>query len=175
MSNMEKLILKHMEVMRKQLTEQEKALKGMSFKVTEMIDKGLLNEKVEASVDKLQSVVDTSQCMEQEEESVPLDCSVLADVDVEKVDKSEDVKNNVILELGRIGPHSKHSLTLCLVGNLEIEPSKSMKRCVDEEHCPYILKFVMQKIPNGIPHLRSKKYKMQHLLLGPFMFTPPTP
>ncbi|MCE3050800.1 hypothetical protein HAX54_048196 [Datura stramonium] len=60
MRNMEKLILEHME--------------------------GILNEKVEVSEAQLQSVLDTSQCMEQEEESQPLDDSLLVDVDVEEVD-----------------------------------------------------------------------------------------
>ncbi|MCD7454020.1 hypothetical protein HAX54_023287 [Datura stramonium] len=92
MSNMEKLILKHME--------------------------GHLNEKVEVFEAQLQSVVDTSQCMEQEGESQPLDDSLVVDIDVEEVDKSEDVKHNAILELWHIGPHSKHFSTLCMVGNL---------------------------------------------------------
>ncbi|MCD9643836.1 hypothetical protein HAX54_031688, partial [Datura stramonium] len=94
---------------------------------------GLLNEKIEASEAQLQSVMDTSQCMEQKKEFQPLDCSLLVDVDVEKVDKSEDVNHNSILKLGCIGPHSKCFSTLCFVGNLEMEPSKPMERCVDEE------------------------------------------
>ncbi|MCD9643198.1 hypothetical protein HAX54_030447 [Datura stramonium] len=110
--------------------------------------------------------------MEKEEDSQPLDYSLLVDLDVEEVDKSEDVKHNSILELGHIGPYSKHFSTLCWVGNLEIEPFKPMERCVDEEQCPYILKFIMLKRHNANPHLRDKKYKMQHLLLGPFMITP---
>ncbi|MCE3051942.1 hypothetical protein HAX54_051233 [Datura stramonium] len=52
-----------------------------------------------------------------------------AHVDVAKLDKSEDVKHNAILELGQMGPHSKYFSTLSLVGNLEIEPSKPMERC----------------------------------------------
>ncbi|MCE0482301.1 hypothetical protein HAX54_040967, partial [Datura stramonium] len=44
----------------------------------------LLNEKVEAFEGQLQSVVDTSQCMEQEEQSQPLAYSFLANVDIEK-------------------------------------------------------------------------------------------
>ncbi|MCD9642389.1 hypothetical protein HAX54_029196, partial [Datura stramonium] len=63
---------------------------------------GLLNEKVQVSEAKIQSVMDTSQCMEQEEESQPLDHSLLVNVDVDEVDKSEIVKNNAILELRRI-------------------------------------------------------------------------
>ncbi|MCD7452919.1 aconitate hydratase [Datura stramonium] len=133
-----------------------------------------LNEKVEASEAQLQSVMDTSQYMKQEEESQPLDYSFLVYVDVEEVDKSENVKHNAIFELGRIGPHSKHFSTLCLVGNLEIEPFKPMERCVDEEQCPYVLKFTMPRTHNDISHLRDKKYKMQHMLLGAFMFTPPS-
>ncbi|MCE3215669.1 hypothetical protein HAX54_003167 [Datura stramonium] len=173
MSNMEKMILEHMKVMREQLTAQGKSLKGISAKLTEMMAEGLLNEKVEASEAQLQSFVDTSQCMEQEEESPPLDDYLLVDVDDEGLDKSDDAKHNAILELGLIGPHSKHFSTLCLVGNLEIEPSKPMERGVDEEQFPYILQFVMPKTHNDIPHLRAKKGKMQHLLLGPFKITPP--
>ncbi|MCE3215063.1 hypothetical protein HAX54_000718 [Datura stramonium] len=45
---------------------------------------GLLN----ASETQLQSVVDTSQCMKQEEEAQPLDYSFLADADVEDMDKN---------------------------------------------------------------------------------------
>ncbi|MCD7471506.1 hypothetical protein HAX54_011985 [Datura stramonium] len=173
-SDMEKLILEHMEVMREQLTEQGKAAKRMSAKLTEMmvetatcndlkvmilantqeepqvegrIDlkqeigqfgssihdlQDLLNEKVEASEAQLQSVVDTSQCIEEKKESQPLDYSLLANVDVEEVDKSEDVKHNAILELGHICLRSKHFSTLCLVDNLEIEPFKPMERCIDE-------------------------------------------
>ncbi|MCE3050761.1 hypothetical protein HAX54_048042, partial [Datura stramonium] len=37
MNDIEKLILEHMEVMREQLTEQGKALKMMSVKLTEMM------------------------------------------------------------------------------------------------------------------------------------------
>ncbi|MCD7453193.1 hypothetical protein HAX54_019998 [Datura stramonium] len=40
--------------------------------------------------------------MEQEEESQPLDYSLLVDVDVEEEDKSDDIKHNSILELGRL-------------------------------------------------------------------------
>ncbi|MCD9644132.1 hypothetical protein HAX54_032118 [Datura stramonium] len=93
---------------------------------------GLLYEKVEESEAQLQSFVDTSQCMEKKEESQPLDYSSLVYVAIEEVDKSEDVKHNAILGLEHVGLHSMHFLTLCLVGNLEIEPSKPMERCVDE-------------------------------------------
>ncbi|MCE3051629.1 hypothetical protein HAX54_050383, partial [Datura stramonium] len=92
--DLEKMILKHMKVMREQLTEQGGALKGIISKLTDMIIEtitsndlqvtGLLNEKVEASEAQLRSVVDTSQCLEQEEESPPLDDYFLADVDVEE-------------------------------------------------------------------------------------------
>lgn len=120
-----------------------------------------------------QSALGTSQCMKHEEEFQLFDYFLWVDVDVEKVSRSEDVKHNTILELGHIGPHSKHFSTLFLIGNLEIGPSKPTERCVDVEQCPYILKFAMPKRQNDIPHLRAKKYNMQHLLLGPFMFTPP--
>ncbi|MCD7454058.1 hypothetical protein HAX54_023375 [Datura stramonium] len=119
MSDMEKLILEHTKVMREQLTEQGKALKRMSAKLTEMMAEDA-----------------TCNDLEQEEESQPLDYSLLVDVNVEEVDKSENVNHNSILKLGHISPHSKHFLTLCLVGNLEIEPPKPMEKCVDEEQCP---------------------------------------
>ncbi|MCE0482046.1 hypothetical protein HAX54_040380 [Datura stramonium] len=50
---------------------------------------GLLNEKVEVSEAQLKSIVDTSQCTEKEEESQPLDSSLLVDIDVEDVDKKK--------------------------------------------------------------------------------------
>ncbi|MCD9646346.1 hypothetical protein HAX54_036113 [Datura stramonium] len=93
---------------------------------------GLLNEKVEAFEVQFKSFVDTSECREQEKESQPLDYSLLVDVYVEEVDKSEDVNHNSVLELGHIGPHSKHFSTLYLDGNLKIEPFKPLERCVDE-------------------------------------------
>ncbi|MCD7462612.1 hypothetical protein HAX54_048929 [Datura stramonium] len=55
-------------------------------------------EEPQASEAQLQCVVDTSQCGGQEEESQPLNYFVLADDDVEKVNKSEDVKHNAIME-----------------------------------------------------------------------------
>ncbi|MCD7467652.1 hypothetical protein HAX54_005202 [Datura stramonium] len=140
-SNMKKLILEHM--------------------------KSLLNEKVEESKAQLQSVVDTIQRMKQEEESQSLDDSLVVDVDVEEVDKSEDVKHNAILELRCIGPHSKHFSTFFMGSNLEIELSKPMEKCVDEEQHPYIQKFIMPKTHYDIPHSRAKKYKMKHLSLCP--------
>ncbi|MCD7467206.1 hypothetical protein HAX54_004491, partial [Datura stramonium] len=142
MSNMEKLILEHMEQLTVLANTQEEPHVEGRIKVRQEIDQlgssihnpqGLLKEKVEASEAQLQSIVDINQCMEQEEESQPLDYSLLVDVDVDEVDKSEDVKHNAIFELGRIGLHSKYFLTLCLVGNPEIEPSKPMEKCVDEE------------------------------------------
>ncbi|MCD9646933.1 hypothetical protein HAX54_037190, partial [Datura stramonium] len=57
---------------------------------------------------------------EEEEETQPLDDSLLADGDVEEVDKSEDVKYNSILEFRCMGLHSKHFFKLCSVGNDEL-------------------------------------------------------
>ncbi|MCD7463823.1 hypothetical protein HAX54_051486 [Datura stramonium] len=106
--------------MREQLTKHGKSLKGMSAKLTEMMveaatcnnfqvtvlantqEEPHVKGRIEAFEAQLQSVMDTSQWMEQEEESQPLDDSLLVDIDVEKVDKSEDVKNNAFLELGHI-------------------------------------------------------------------------
>ncbi|MCD9558728.1 hypothetical protein HAX54_016303 [Datura stramonium] len=152
--------------MRKKLTEQGKALERMRPKLTKMMVEAATCTDLQVTI-----LANTPEEL-QEEESQPLDCSLLDDVDVEEVDKSEDVNHNSIVELGHIGSHSKYFSTLCLVGNLEIEPFKPMERCVDEEQCSYILKFIMPKRHNNISHLRAKKGKMQHLLLGPFMFTP---
>ncbi|MCD7451333.1 hypothetical protein HAX54_011025 [Datura stramonium] len=161
--------------MREQLTEQEKALERMRAKLAEMIADAITCNNLQVTVlantpeepqdeeKKLRQEIDqfgSSIHDLQEEESQSLDYSLLADVEVEEVDKSDDVNHNSILELGHIGPHSKHFSTLYLVGNLEIEPSKPMERCVDDEQCRYILKFTMPRKHNGIPHLMAKKGKM---------------
>ncbi|MCD7464817.1 hypothetical protein HAX54_053451 [Datura stramonium] len=99
MTDMEKLILEHMEVMREQLTRQRKSLERVRAKLTEMMaEAALSNEKVEASEAQLQSVADISQFMKQEEESQSLDYSLLDFVYVEEVYESEDVNHNSILE-----------------------------------------------------------------------------
>ncbi|MCD7467641.1 hypothetical protein HAX54_005190, partial [Datura stramonium] len=107
MRNMEKLIQEHMEVMREQLTEQGGALKRLSSKLTEMMAETttcndlqvtvLANTQEEPQVEGVLWIL--SNAWKQEEESQPLDHSLLVDVDVEEVDKSEDVKHNAILEL----------------------------------------------------------------------------
>ncbi|MCE3049931.1 hypothetical protein HAX54_046147 [Datura stramonium] len=169
------MILDPMEVIREQLIEQGGALKRMSAKLIEMMAETTTYNDLQVTilVNTLEERQVEGQCIEQEGESQPLHHSLLADVDVEEVDKSEDVKHNASSELGCIGPHSKHFSTLHIGGNLEIEASKHMDRGVDEEQCPYILKYIIPKTHNDIPHLRAKKRKMQHLLLGPFTFTPP--
>ncbi|MCD7471123.1 hypothetical protein HAX54_011411, partial [Datura stramonium] len=78
---------------------------------------GLLNEKVEASETQPKIFVGINQYMEKKGEFQPFECLFLVYVDIEEVEKSEDVKNNAILKLGHIGPYSIHFLTLCLVGN----------------------------------------------------------
>lgn len=132
-----------------------------------------LNEKVEAS-DALQPIfVDTGQLVEQKEEFQVFDQNIINAAKVDEVRKVEDVKNNVVLELERIGPHSKHFSTLCLVGDMGIDPDEHMEESIDDEQSAYILKFVMPRRQNDIPHLRAKKCKMRYLLLGSFIFTPP--
>jgi len=87
--------------------------------------------------------------------------------------KYEDVKNNAIHKLGRIGPHSNHFSTLCLDDEKLIEPSEPIEECMEEEQCVYILEFIVPRSENYIPHLGSKKCIMQYLLLGTFIFIPP--
>lgn len=87
--------------------------------------------------------------------------------------KIEDVKNNAILELDRIGPHSNYFSTLCLVGDMGIDPFEHMEESVYGEQSAYILKYVMPRRQNDIPHLKAKKCKMRYILLGSFIFTQP--
>ncbi|XP_070002871.1 uncharacterized protein [Nicotiana sylvestris] len=125
-----------------------------------------LNKKVEAS-DVLQPIfVDTGQLEERKEELQLFDQNIINDTKVDEECKIEDVKNNTILELEHIGPHSKYFSTLCLVGDMGIDPVEHMKESMDEEQSAYILKFVMSRRQNDIPHLKAKKCKMRYLLLG---------
>ncbi|KAG5606673.1 hypothetical protein H5410_028165, partial [Solanum commersonii] len=48
-----------------------------------------------------------------------------------------------------------------------------MDECIDEVQGPYILKIFSPRRQNGIPHVRAKKCKMRHILLGSFIFIPP--
>ncbi|XP_060186437.1 uncharacterized protein LOC132615858 [Lycium barbarum] len=73
----------------------------------------------------------------------------------------EDVKNEANLKLKRIGPHSNHFSTLCLVDDMEVELTEPMENCGNEEESVFILKFAMPKRQNGMPHLRAKKCKMR--------------
>ncbi|MCE2055808.1 hypothetical protein HAX54_043471 [Datura stramonium] len=90
----------------------------MSAKLTEMMTdtttcndlqfKVLANTQEEPQVEGRIELRQEIDHLAQEKESPPLDDYFLVDADVEEVDKSEDVKHNAILELGGIGPHSKH-------------------------------------------------------------------
>jgi len=132
-----------------------------------------LNKKFEAS-DTLQPIfVDTGQLVERKKEFQPLEQNIINNAKVDEVCKSEDVKSEAILELERIGPHSNHFSTLCLVGGMRIDPFELMGKSMNGEQSAYILKFVMPRRQNDIPHLKAKKCKMRYLLLGSFIFTPP--
>ena len=133
----------------------------------------LMNKKVEMSDAQPLVVMDTGLHVEQEEEFQPFDQNIVDDANVEGVHMSEDVQNKAVSELGHVGPHSKHFSTLCFVGDMKIEPSKLLEKCINKEQEPYILKFATPKGQNSIRHLRAKKCKMRHLLLGSFIFTPP--
>lgn len=110
------------------------------------------------------------QIEELKREYQSLDYVLVDDAEVEEVYIIKDIKNNAVLELGCVGPHSKYFSILCLDGDKEIE---TLERCLDEEQDPYILKFSTPKRQSDIPHLRAKKCKMRYLLLGSFIFTPP--
>ncbi|MCD7462994.1 hypothetical protein HAX54_049759 [Datura stramonium] len=122
--------------MREQLTEQGGALQRLSAKLTKMMVETITCNDLQVTV--LANTQEEPQVerrieLRKEMDQFGLSIHELQDVDVEEVDKSEDVNHNTILELGHIGPHSKHFSTLCLWGNLEIEPPKPMDRGVDEE------------------------------------------
>ncbi|XP_070036530.1 uncharacterized protein [Nicotiana tomentosiformis] len=55
----------------------------------------------------------------------------------------EDVNSNKILELGRIGPHSKYFSILYLNDDMEIESFEHLEKSTVEEQRAYILEFVM--------------------------------
>ncbi|XP_059315888.1 uncharacterized protein LOC132066646 [Lycium ferocissimum] len=86
---------------------------------------------------------------------------------------SEDVKDSASLKFERIGPHSNHFSTLCLEGDMKIEPPEPMNEFGDENQCVFILKFVMPRRQNGIPHLKAKKCKMRYSRVGLLAFLPP--
>uniref|UniRef100_M1E0V5 Uncharacterized protein n=1 Tax=Solanum tuberosum TaxID=4113 RepID=M1E0V5_SOLTU len=122
-----------------------------------------LNKKIEASDAQLSIVVDDDQQVEQKEEFQPLNYTLFLNINVEKKYKSENVVNNVALELRQVESHSKHF-------SIKFE---LMDECIDEEQDPYILRFFSPSKQNDIPHLRAKKCKMRHILLGFFIFIPP--
>uniref|UniRef100_A0A0V0IYI3 Putative ovule protein n=1 Tax=Solanum chacoense TaxID=4108 RepID=A0A0V0IYI3_SOLCH len=122
-----------------------------------------LNKKIEASEAQLPNVVDDDQLVEQKEEFQPFSYTLFLNIDVEKECKSENVVKNVAFELKQLESHSKHfSIS-----------SELMDECIDEVQVPYILKFFGPRTKNDIPHQRAKKCKMQHILLGFFIFIPP--
>jgi len=94
---------------------------------------GQLNKKVEAS-DALQPIiVDTSQLMERKEEFQLFDHNIINNAKVDEECKIENVNNNAIFELERIGPHSKYFSTFCLVGDMGIDPVEHMEELMDED------------------------------------------
>ncbi|MCE0482423.1 hypothetical protein HAX54_041204 [Datura stramonium] len=120
-----------MEVMREQLSGQGGALKRMSAKLTEIMAETTTCNNFQVTVlANTQEEPHVEGRIELRQEMYQFGSSIhdLQDVDVEEVDKSEDVKHNAVLELRRIGPHSKHLSTLCLGGNLEIEPYKPVEK-----------------------------------------------
>ncbi|KAG5615124.1 hypothetical protein H5410_014948 [Solanum commersonii] len=109
-----------------------------------------LNKNIEAFDAQLSIVVDDDQQVEQKEEFQPLNYTLFLNINVEKEYKSENVVNNVALELRHFESHSKH---------ISIS-SELMDECIDEVQGPYILKFFRPHRQNDIPHLRGKKCKM---------------
>ncbi|KAG5632770.1 hypothetical protein H5410_004487 [Solanum commersonii] len=90
-----------------------------------------LNKKIEASDAELSIVVDDDQQVEQKDEFQPLNYTLFLNIDVEKEYKSENVVNNVALELRQFESHSKHF-------SIKFE---LMDECIDKEQDPYILRF----------------------------------
>ncbi|KAG5605106.1 hypothetical protein H5410_026598 [Solanum commersonii] len=96
----------------------------------------------------------------------------IMELQAKKEYKSVNVVNNATLKLRHLGPHSKYFSTLCLDDDMKSESSELMEECIDEEQGPYILKFSSPRRQKDIPHIRAKKCKMRHLLLGSFIFIP---
>lgn len=71
------------------------------------------------------------QRREHKEDFQPFDHNNADDDKFEDVYNDEDVKNNTVLELGRVSKH--FSTLMCLVGDMRIEPSNHMERYVDED------------------------------------------
>uniref|UniRef100_M1DMN3 Uncharacterized protein n=1 Tax=Solanum tuberosum TaxID=4113 RepID=M1DMN3_SOLTU len=105
-----------------------------------------LNKKIEASYAQLPIVVDNDQLVEQNEELQPFNYTLFLNIDVEKEYKSENVVKNAALELRQLESHSKH---------LSIK-FELMDERIDEEQCPYILKFFSPRRKNDIPHVLEK-------------------
>uniref|UniRef100_M1DAI2 Uncharacterized protein n=1 Tax=Solanum tuberosum TaxID=4113 RepID=M1DAI2_SOLTU len=122
-----------------------------------------LNKKIEVSEAQLPIVEDDDQLVEKKKEFHPFNYTLFLNIDVEKEYKSENVVKNVALELRQLESHSKYfSIS-----------SELIDECIYEVQCPYILKFCSPRRQNDNPHLRAKKCKMQHILLGSFIFIPP--
>ncbi|KAG5609847.1 hypothetical protein H5410_021128 [Solanum commersonii] len=122
-----------------------------------------LNKKIEAYDAQLLIIVDDDQLVEQKEEFQPFNYILFLNNNVEKEYKSENVVKNAALELRQLESHSKHFAI-----KFEL-----MDECIDEEQDPCILKFFSPHRQNDITHLRAKKCKMRHKLLGSFIFIPP--
>uniref|UniRef100_M1DTZ9 Uncharacterized protein n=1 Tax=Solanum tuberosum TaxID=4113 RepID=M1DTZ9_SOLTU len=126
-----------------------------------------LNKKVEVFDVKSPIVVDDDQLVDQKEKIQPFNYIVFLNVNIEKEYKSENV--DVALELGHLGSHSKYFSILCLIDDMKFESSELMVEFLDEEQNLYILKFSSPHRQNDIHHIRTKKCKMQHLVLGSFI------
>ncbi|KAG5620135.1 hypothetical protein H5410_005353 [Solanum commersonii] len=90
-----------------------------------------LNKKIEASEAQLPIVMDNDQLVEQKEKFQPFNYTLFVNIDVKKEYKSENVVNNIALELRQLESHSKHFSV----------KSELMDECIDELQGPYILKF----------------------------------
>ncbi|KAG5598281.1 hypothetical protein H5410_029651 [Solanum commersonii] len=134
---------------------------GLTYMTIQLIEGS--NKKIEASDAQLLIVVDDDQLVEQKEEFQPFNYTLFLNIDVEKEYKSENIVKNAALESRQLQSHSKHF-------SIKFE---LMDECTDEEQGPYILKFFSPRRQNDIPHLRAKKCKMRHKLLGSFIFIPP--
>nr|XP_009768369.1 PREDICTED: eukaryotic translation initiation factor 2-alpha kinase-like [Nicotiana sylvestris] len=76
---------------------------------------------------------------------------------------NKDVNSDTVLELGHVGPHSKHFSTLCFDDDIEIESSEPLEESMEEEQAAYILGFVVPEKKNYIPYIKAEKYR---LLIG---------
>lgn len=146
------------------MREQKESTERMRSQLTEM------QMRIESYVD--QQSLEDELLVEQEEDFHPFDYSIFIDDNVERVHKSENVKNNTIHELGHIRPHSHHFSTLCIDSKILIELSEPIEKSEEEEQSAYILEFIVPKSEKYIPHLGDKEKNIRHVF-GSFTFLPP--